>query len=145
MARSKRSNSRAFEGLKEMALWRLFFLAAALNNLIIGTLMLIGADQAAVQIGVAGPAAGYMVGFAGLLIAVFGLAYALVAYRPLPNRNLVAVGALSKAGALVLASWHAIHNHIPQSTYLLAMGDLVFLALFCIFLAQTRNAEGATP
>ena len=128
-----------------MRLRRLFFLAAALNNLIIGAMMLIGADAAAAQIGVSGPGAGYSVGFGGLLVAVFGVAYALVAYRPLPNRNLVAIGALGKAGAVVLASWHAMHNHIPQSVYLLAMGDLVFVAIFCIFLAQTRNASGAPP
>ena len=128
-----------------MRLWRLFFLVAALNNLIIGAMMLFGADEAAAQIGVSGPAAGYSVGFGGLLVAIFGVAYGLVAYRPLPNRNLVAIGALGKAGAVVLASWHAMHNHIPQSVYLLAMGDLVFVVIFCIFLAQTRNARGATP
>ena len=31
------------------------------------------------------------------------------------------------------------------AVYLLAMGDLVFVAIFCIFLAQTRNASGAPP
>jgi hypothetical protein len=128
-----------------MQLWRLFFVVAALNNLLIGSLMLFGADQAATQIGVSGPAASYMIGFGGLLVAVFGVAYALVAWWPLPNRNLVAIGAFGKAAAVVLASWHAAQNHIPQSTYLLAMGDLVFVVIFCIFLAQTRNADGATP
>ena len=123
-----------------MRVWRLFFVVAALNNLGIGAMMLIGADRAAAQIGVSGPAAGYMVGFGGLLVAVFGVAYGLVAYRPLPNRNLVVVGALGKSAAIVLASWHAMQNHIPQNTYLLAMGDLVFVLIFCIFLAQTRNA-----
>lgn len=128
-----------------MRLWRLFFLVAALNNLIIGGLMLFDADLAAARIGVSGPAAGYIVGFGGVLVAIFGVAYALVAYRPLPNRNLVAIGALGKGAAVVLASWHALQNHIPQSTYLLAMGDLVFVAIFCIFLAQTRSARAATP
>ena len=128
-----------------MRLWRMFFGVAALNNLIIGGMMLFGANQAAAQLGVSGPAAGYMVGLGGLLIAIFGVAYALVAYRPLPNRNLVVVGALGKASAVALASYHAMLNHIPQSTYLLAMGDLVFVAIFCVFLAQTRNASAATP
>ena len=128
-----------------MRLWRLFFVVAALNNLVIGGIMLFGADMAAAQLGVTGPAASYTVAFGGLLIAVFGVAYALVAYRPLPNRNLVAVGALGKAAAVALASWHAMQNHIPHNTYLLAMGDLVFVVFFCLFLAQTRNAPGATP
>ena len=128
-----------------MRLWRLFFVVAALNNLIIGGIMLFGADQAAAQLGVTGPAAPYTVGFGGLLITIFGVAYALVAYRPLPNRNLVAVGGLGKAAAVVLASWHAVQNHIPHNTYLLAMGDLVFVVFFCVFLLQTRNLQGATP
>jgi len=128
-----------------MLYWRIFFGVAALNNLIIGGLMLFGADQAAARIGVNGPAAGYIVGFGGLLVAIFGVAYALVAYRPLPNRNLVAIGALGKACAVALASWHALAGHISQSAYQLAMGDLIFVLIFCVFLAQTRNAAGATP
>lgn len=128
-----------------MRLWRLFFAFAALNNLVIGAIMLANADQGAVQIGVSGPAASYMVGFGGLLIAIFGVAYAMVAWRPLPNRNLVVVGALGKASAVALASYHAQLHHIPQNVYLLAMGDLFFALLFCVFLAQTRNAKGATP
>ena len=80
-----------------MKFWRLFFAFAALNNLAIGGFMLVAADQVAAQMGVSGPASGYIVGFGGLLIAIFGVAYALVAYRPLPNRNLVAIGALGKA------------------------------------------------
>jgi hypothetical protein len=128
-----------------MLYWRIFFGAAALNNLIVGGIMLFGADQAAARIGVTGPAAGYIVGFGGLLVAIFGVAYALVAYRPLPNRNLVVIGALGKACAVVLASWHALAGHISQGTYRLAMGDLIFVLIFGVFLAQTRNAAGATP
>jgi hypothetical protein len=128
-----------------MLYWRLFFGVAALNNLVIGGIMLFGADDAAARIGVSGPAASYVVGFGGLLVAVFGVAYALVAYRPLPNRNLVAVGALGKAGAAVLASLHSLAGHIPNNVYQLAMSDLIFAGIFCLFLMQTRNAKGATP
>lgn len=128
-----------------MLYWRLFFCVAALNNLVIGGIMMFAADQAAARIGVTGPAAGYIVAFGGLLVAVFGVAYALVAYRPLPNRNLVAIGAFGKACAVALASWHALAGHISQSTYMLAMGDLVFVLIFCLFLMQTRNAPNATP
>ncbi len=126
-----------------MRLWRIFFCVAALNNLVIGAIMLIGADQAAARIGVFGPGAGYIVGFGGLLIAIFGIAYALVAYRPLANRNLVFVGALGKAATVVFTSWHAAAGHIPQNVSLVAMGDLVFAAIFAIFLAQTRRARDA--
>lgn len=128
-----------------MLYWRLFFCVAALNNLVIGGIMLFGAEQAAAQIGLTGAPASYFVGFGGLMIAIFGVAYALVAYRPLPNRNLVAIGALGKACTVVFSSWHAAQHHIPQNVYLLSMGDLVFALIFAIFLQQTRNAPGATP
>ncbi|MFZ2029174.1 MAG: hypothetical protein WAU68_02610 [Vitreimonas sp.] len=128
-----------------MLYWRLFFCVAAINNLIVGGIMLFAADESAARIGVTGPAASYIVGFGGLLVAIFGVAYALVAYRPLPNRNLVAVGAIGKAAAVVLASLHALAGHIPNSVYQLAMGDLIFALIFCLFLMQTRNAPNATP
>jgi hypothetical protein len=128
-----------------MGLWRIFFVIAALNNLVIGGLMLAGADQVAAQMGVSGPASGYIVALAGLLIAMFGVAYAMVAWRPLPNRNLVVVGALGKASAALLASLYALGDHIPRNVFMLAMSDLAFALIFCVFLAQTRKAKGATP
>lgn len=128
-----------------MTIWRIFFCVAALNNLVIGAIMIFAADQAASRIGVTGPAASYIVSFGGLLIAIFGVAYALVAYKPLPNRNLVAVGALGKAGAVLLTSLHALAGHIPNNVYQLGMSDLIFAGIFCLFLMQTRNAPKATP
>jgi hypothetical protein len=128
-----------------MKLWRAFFVVAALNNLVIGAIMVFDAGEAAARIGVTGPAASYIVAFGGLLVAIFGLAYGLVAWRPLPNRNLVAIGALGKACAVALASWYALAHAIPPTVYQLALGDLVFALVFCVFLMGTRDAQGATP
>ncbi len=104
-----------------MRLWRLFFLAAALNNLIIGGLMLFGADLAAARIGVSGPAAGYIVGFGGVLVAIFGVAYALVAYRPLPQSQPRRHRRARQSAAVVLASWHALAE--PHPAEHLSLGD----------------------
>lgn len=125
--------------------WRALFAFTALCNVGVGTVMLVFADPAAALIGVSGAAASYIVGLAGLLIAMFGVAYAVVAWRPLPNRNLVVIGALGKASAVVLASAHAFAGHIPHVVLLLAAGDLPLALAFAVFLAQTRSALGGTP
>lgn len=125
------------QGRKMMGLWRIFFAFAGAFNLVVGAVMLGGAEQVAPAMGVSGPAAGYIVALAGLLIAVFGLGYVVVGWRPLPNRNIVVIGAIGKAGAAVLAS---LAHQIPHSVYLFAMSDLVFALAFAVFLARTRNA-----
>lgn len=125
--------------------WRIFFALAALNNLAIGSVMLAGADQAAVRIGVTGPAASYIVGFAGLVIAIFGVGYGLVALNPLRNRDLVVMGALGKAVTVLFTSLHAMAGHIPQNVYLLGMTDLIWALIFCVFLQQTRKAASTAP
>ena len=102
--------------------------------------MLIGADHFAPLIGVSGPAAGYLVGFAGLVIAIFGVGYAIVALDPRANRGLVVMGALGKASAVAFSSFHALAGHIPQSTYLLSTTDLIWAIAFAMFLRRTRSA-----
>lgn len=128
-----------------MKFWRSLFAFAAISNLVIGGAMLAGADRVAAQMGVGGPAAQYIVGLAGLLIALFGVAYAAVAWNPAPNRNLVVIGALGKAAAAMLASYHALLGHIPNNVFLLGMGDVIFAGLFAIYLSQTRPISAAAP
>lgn len=123
--------------------WKLFFALAALNNVAVGAAMLIGVDQIAAQMGVTGPAASYIVGFAGLVIAIFGVGYALVALDPVGNRPLVVIGALGKASAVLFTSLHALAGHIPPNVYVLGMTDLVWALIFCVFLQKTRKAATA--
>src|SRR5262249_42254837 len=120
--------------------WKIFFAVAALSNLAVGAAILIGADQAAARIGLIGPAAGYAVSFAGLAIAIFGVGYGLAALNPIANRDLIVMGALGKAAFVLFTSLHALAGHIPQQVYLASMGDLVFAAMFCVYLQRTRKA-----
>src|SRR5262245_33523445 len=126
--------------MDEMKIWRLFFAFVAAFNLLVGGFMLFAANQAAAQLGLSGAAAPYAVALAGLLIAVFGLAYAIVAWNPLPNRTLVTLGAIGKASAAVLASYHAYLGHIGHGTYVMGVFDLVLALIFVIYLRQTRKA-----
>ena len=123
---------------EKMRIWKIVFALAALTNLVVGLGLLVDAGHYAAEIGVAGPAASFVVGFAGLVIAVFGVSYALVALDPIANRPLVVIGALGKGAAVVLTSWHALAGHIPNNIYVTMMGDLVWAVVFVVFLQQTR-------
>jgi hypothetical protein len=70
----------------------------------------------------------------GLMIAVFGVGYAMVSAAPAKNRGIVWIGVIGKIGAAVLAAVQFNAGVIPFSTFLLGMGDLVFVALFALFL-----------
>jgi len=125
--------------------WKIFFALAALNNLAVGAALLIGAEWFVGAVGVTGAGATYLVGFAGLVIAVFGVGYGLAALDPIANRALIVVGALGKAGAVVLTSWHAMAGHIAASVYLATMTDLVWALIFVVFLERTRTPRTSAP
>jgi hypothetical protein len=129
----------------KMRVWKILFALAALSNLTVGLGLLLSADRFAQDLGVSGPAAGYVVGFAGVVIAVFGVGYGLAALDPLANRPLVVIGALGKASAVALTSWHAAAGHIPNNIYLTMMGDLIWAIVFAVFLQQTRKVISARP
>jgi hypothetical protein len=74
-----------------VGIWKIFFAVAALSNLAVGALLLFASDAVAARLGVAGPAAGYAVGLSGLMIAIFGVSYALAALDPARNRPLPAI------------------------------------------------------
>lgn len=123
-----------------MRVWRVFFAFTALCNFAVGGALVAASGPVAAHLGVSGLGSAYLVGLAGLLIAMFGLAYAVVAWDPPRNRNLVVIGAIGKASAAVLASFHALAHHIPDDVFLLGAGDLVLALLFAVYLRQTRTA-----
>lgn len=128
-----------------MKLWRGFFAFAAFFNLAVGGAMAAGAGQVAAQAGLSGPAASYTIAFGGICVAAFGIAYGMVAADPVRNRNLVIVGAASKVAAATLTAYHGLAGNIPKSTFYLGLGDFVWLALFIVFLVQTRAASSSAP
>ena len=117
-----------------MNLWRALFGLAALVNLTVGGAMIIGAREVAAQLGVLGPGAPYAITMAGMMIAVFGVGYAIVSGNPAGNRGIVWIGVIGKIGACVLAAMQYAQGLIPQSTFTLGLGDAVFAALFLLFL-----------
>jgi hypothetical protein len=114
--------------------WRGFFALAAIYNVAVGGVMLAAPERAAAQLNISGAGGPFAIAMAGMLIAVFGVGYAMVSYAPERNRGIVWIGLVGKVGAAILATMQYAQGIIPTSTFALGMGDLVFVALFALFL-----------
>jgi hypothetical protein len=114
--------------------WRVLFALAALYNLAVGGTMLATPGALAEQLNVEGAGAPFALMMSGLLIAMFGVGYALVARDPAGNRGIVWIGMIGKIGAAVLGTIQYQAGVVPLTTFALGMGDLVFVALFALFL-----------
>jgi hypothetical protein len=114
--------------------WRGLFAFAAFYNLAVGGAMLAAPARVAEQLNISGGGAPFAVAMAGLLIAVFGIGYAMVSAAPAKNRGIVWIGLIGKIGAAALAAVQFNAGVIPLNTFLLGMGDLIFVALFALFL-----------
>jgi len=114
--------------------WRGLFAFAAFYNLAVGGAMMAASARVATQLNIFGPGGAYAVMLAGLLIAVFGIGYAIVAAAPAKNRGIVWMGVIGKAGAAGLAAAQFSAGAIPFNTFLFGLGDLVFMLAFGLFL-----------
>src|SRR5262245_40907769 len=117
-----------------MNLWRGLFAFAALWNLAVGGAMLAAPARAAEGLGISGAAGPVAIAMSGMLIAVFGIGYAMVSAAPAANRGIVWIGLIGKIGAATLGTMQFTAGIIPVSTFALGMGDLVFVAFFALFL-----------
>lgn len=117
-----------------MNLWSVLFAVAALVNLGVGAAMALGPVPVAAELGVTGPGAPYAITMVGMMIAVFGVGYAIVARNPAGNRGIVWIGVIGKLGAATLAAMQYQQGLIPMQTFALGMGDVVFAVIFLLFL-----------
>lgn len=117
-----------------MTFWRGLFVLAAFVNLAVGGAMTAAPARVAEQLGVSGPGGPYAIAMVGMMIAVFGIGYAIVARNPAGNRGIVWIGIIGKLGAAALAAMQCLAGLIPTTTFALGMGDVVFAALFAVFL-----------
>lgn len=123
------------------SVWRAVFLASAIFNWLVGASMLFDASgPAAVGIEVVRFDAFYSP-VTGWFVILFGLLYFAV-WRDLENRAIVFIGMLGKLGivAIVWIAW--LRGLVPTSMAAITVVDLVFAALFAMFLI-TRQPAGA--
>ena len=123
-----------------MMFWRAVFALAAVFNLAVGVSLAAAPDMAYAQ-SAQGPAADYFYArTAGLLIAVFGIGYAMVAIAPARNRSIVWLGLIGKACMPVLAWSYVQAGLVAITAFYLSLGDLAFVILFALFLWRTKPA-----
>lgn len=106
--------------------WVVFFAFAALYNLVIG----IG--------GMLDPAAAPADRVVGLLVACFGILYALVAWAPRRLAPAIWAGVTGKTGVIILLYPAVKAGTVPEITGPLLIGDALFTIGFLAFLWRMR-------
>lgn len=76
--------------------------------------------------------------FSGSLVALFGLVYIWLSTQPVLNRAVLCVGGLGKLIAVLVASTLFFVDEFSGTAALLISGDLVFVALWALYLARER-------
>jgi hypothetical protein len=67
----------------------------------------------------------------GMLVALFGVGYLMVAHRPIQNRNLLLLGFLSKLFGSILGTGYVLLGKMPPIFFLvLIFSDIVYLPFF---------------
>jgi len=76
-----------------------------------------------------------------LLIAMYGIGYALAALEPTMNRNIIILGMMGKLFVVLLVVTMYFTDGIPIGVPIIASGDLLYVLLFFAFLYRTRKGS----
>jgi len=74
----------------------------------------------------------------GLLIALFGGVYWILAKDSPPNRNLVTLAAFGKFSVFIIALYSWMVSEISTEGFAVAFGDLIFAGLFAYWLLASK-------
>lgn len=121
--------------------WSVFFGLAAAYNFAVGIPLAISPE---VILGVGDQApvsspAGTFVPLSGVLIAAFGIIYALVAVQPMRMKPMVWAGVVGKGGVLALSLPPWFRGEVGIDAVALSLGDLAFTIGFLVFLFTFRS------
>lgn len=120
--------------------WSVFFWLAAAYNIAVGVPLILSPDlflQAGAEPAMPGPA-DMFVPLSGVLIAGFGIVYALVALQPLRMKPVVWAGVFGKGGVLALSLPPFFRGDVGLDAIALSLGDLAFATGFLVFLFTFR-------
>lgn len=124
---------------------RVLWIAAG-YNLLAGAGMLCLVHEGYKLLGIEKPELQLPVQLVGILVAVFGLGYALVAIDPITNRNVLLLGFLTKLLGPLLALYYVAVGKLPLFFIaVLLVSDLVYLPPFAMILAHLRRQQRARP
>jgi hypothetical protein len=124
--------------------WRPFFLAAALYDLILGAAFFLLYGPLFEVLGIALPNNTSYIHLTAAFVFTQGLGYWFVYQDPLANRGIVKVGVVYKLMFSGLAAYYLAIGELLHPVFALFGGvDLLFLIGFVVFLREVPSAEAA--
>ena len=106
------------------------FWIAALYDFVIGAAFLVAPAAMFSRLGITPPNHWGYVNFAAGVVAIFGIAFAMVAANPVRHRNIIPLGMLLKVTYCATVFGHQLFGSIPSIWVWFAWADLAFLILF---------------
>jgi hypothetical protein len=108
-------------------------------NLLAAIVFAFPSSEAGRQLGLPADVSPLYAALVALFVALFGGAYGWLARRPAIDRPLLALGAIGKLGAFIVASCLWLAAAVPGVVVVLASGDLAFAGLWFHWLHATRR------
>ncbi len=124
--------------------WMIYLLRFAGGfNLLAGMGMICLYHEGFKLLGVPKPAIALPVQVMGILVALFGVGYLLVAANPVENRNLLLLGFWSKALSSLAALWYVAMGSLgPGFAATVFFSDVIYLPFFYMILRRLYAAKG---
>ena len=109
-------------------------------NVTAGLFMLLACHETYWLIGMRDPVNDFPIQLVGILVALFGVGYYLVARNPLENRSVLLLGLWSKFLGSCLATWHVATGLLPaQFVAVYFFADVVYLPPFYLILRHLNR------
>jgi hypothetical protein len=110
-------------------------------NLLAGASMCVLYHEGYELLGIPKPVLVLPVQVMGILVALFGVGYHLVASRPMENRNILMLGFWSKALSSVLALGYVVKGRLPWWFALVVFfADVIYLPPFYMIMRRLGTA-----
>lgn len=124
--------------MEPLSPWMRYLLRfAGCYNLLVGVILTVFYHEMFKTLGLPKPDLIMYVQLTGILVALFGVGYLLVASNPLQNRNLLLLGFLSKLlGSIVGTRFVVLGEMPPVFMVVLVFSDIIYLPLFWIILCR---------
>ncbi len=111
-------------------------------NLLAGLSMTLFYHEGFKALGAVKPSPPLSIQVLGVLVALFGWGYHMVAADPVRNRNLLVLGFWSKAAATILSVVYVALGRLPWwFTLVVFLADTVYLPPFFVILRRIDNAK----
>jgi hypothetical protein len=111
---------------------RLIFVVAALSDFLFGFGFLVAGPAIFEWAGIPAPNHWGTIQFAALMLMIFGLMFAAVAYDPVSQRNLIRYGLLLKLSYCGLVVYYWVTSEVPMLFRGFAIVDAILYVLFLV-------------